>query len=112
MDVLYAADAALKDAVPSAVQRHRAAGTLTWALIHQIESEVFAEVSSTGKHSAQMLRMLRASPAMGYPQDDRPVSFEGHDVIPSVFGAIYAEWIAQTDKVKQEKEQEIGKDSN
>lgn len=38
MDALYAADAALKDAVPAAVQRHRTAGTLTWALIHRIES--------------------------------------------------------------------------
>jgi hypothetical protein len=92
MDALYAADAALKEAVPAAVLRHRAAGTLTWALIHQIESEVLAEVSSTGKHSARTLGMLRASPAMFYPKDDRPVSFEGHDVVPSVFGAIYAEW--------------------
>lgn len=92
MDALYASDADLKNAVPSAVQRHRTAGTLTWALIHQFESEVLAEVSSTGKHSARLLGMLRASPAMGYPKDDRPVSFEGHDVVPSLFGAIYAEW--------------------
>jgi hypothetical protein len=92
MDALYAADADLKEAVPAAVLRHRAAGALTWALIHQIESEVLAEVASSGKHSARMLGMLKASPAMGYPKDDRPVSFEGHDVVPSVFGAIYAEW--------------------
>jgi hypothetical protein len=92
MDALYAADSALKEEVPAAVSRHRATGTLTWALIHQIESEVLAEVSSTGKYSARMLDMLRSSPAMGYPSDDRPVSFDGHDVVPSVFGAIYAEW--------------------
>jgi hypothetical protein len=92
MDALYAADAALKDAVPAAVQRHRQAGTLTWALIHKIESEVLSEVASTGEHSARMLGMLRASPAMGYPNDERPVSFEGHDLVPTVFGAIYAEW--------------------
>jgi hypothetical protein len=89
---MYAADAALKAAVPAAVRRHRAAGTLTWALIHQIEAEVLNEVAATGKHSARMLGMLRASPAMGYPKDDQPVSLEGHDVVPSVFGAIYIEW--------------------
>jgi hypothetical protein len=92
MDALYAADADLKEAVPAAVLRHRAAGALTWALIHQIESEVLAEVASAGKHSPRMLGMLKASPAMGYPRNDRQVSFEGHDVIPSVFGAIYGEW--------------------
>jgi hypothetical protein len=92
MDAMYAADAALKAAVPAAVRRHRAAGTLTWALIHQIEAEVLNEVAATGKHSARMLGMLRASPAMGYPKDDQPVSLEGHDVVPSVFGAIYIEW--------------------
>ncbi|CAL8481466.1 DUF2471 family protein [Caballeronia sp. S22] len=78
--------------MPAAVQRHRAAGTLTWALIHRIESEVLSEVASKSEHSARMLGTLRASPTLGYPNDDRPVSFEGHDVVPSVFGAIYAEW--------------------
>jgi hypothetical protein len=92
MDALYAADAGLKKAVPAAVLRHRSAGVLTWALIHEIELEVLTEVASSGKHSNRMLGMLRASPAMGYPKDDRPVSFEGHDVVPSVFGVIYAEW--------------------
>ncbi|WNC95184.1 DUF2471 family protein (plasmid) [Paraburkholderia sp. FT54] len=92
MDALYAADADLKDAVPAAVLRHSAAGALTWTLIHQIGSEVLAEVASSGKHSARMLGILKASPAMGYPKDDRPVSFEGLDVVPSVFGASYAEW--------------------
>lgn len=92
MDAMYAADADLKAAVPAAVRRHRAAGTLTWALIHRIEAEIIDQVAATGKHSARMLGMLRASPAMGYPKDDRPVSLEGHDVVPTVFGAIYAEW--------------------
>ena len=92
MDALYAADADLKKAAPAAVLRHRSAGVLTWALIHQIESEVLAEVASSRKHSSQLLGLLSASPAMGYPKDDRPVSFEGHDVVPSVFGEIYAEW--------------------
>jgi hypothetical protein len=92
MDAMYAADADLKAAVPAAVRRHREAGTLTWALMHKIEAEILDEVAATGKHSARMLGMLRASPAMGYPKDDRPVSLEGHEVVPTVFGAIYAEW--------------------
>ncbi|MEM5332100.1 DUF2471 family protein [Paraburkholderia sp. JHI2823] len=92
MEAMYAADADLKAAVPEAVRRHRAAGTLTWALIHKIEAEILDEVAATGQHSGRMLGMLRASPAMGYPNDDRPVSLEGHEVVPTVFGAIYAEW--------------------
>jgi hypothetical protein len=32
MDALYAADEALKEAVPAVELRHRAAGALTWAL--------------------------------------------------------------------------------
>jgi hypothetical protein len=92
MDAMYGADADLKAAVPAVVRRHRAAGTLTWALIHTIEAEIVDEVAVTGKHSARLLGMLRASPAMGYPKDDRPVSLEGHEVVPTVFGAIYAEW--------------------
>lgn len=92
MDAMFAADADLKAAVPAAVRHHRAAGPLTWALIHKIEAKILDEVAATGKHSARMLGMLRASPAMGYPKGVRPVSLEGHEVVPTVFGAIYAEW--------------------
>jgi hypothetical protein len=79
MDVLFSANAAVKEAVPAVVRRHRAAGVLTWTLLHQIESEVLAEVAATGKHSARLLDMLRAPAALDYPKDDRPVSFEGHE---------------------------------
>lgn len=33
MDPLFAADAAVKEAVPAVVSRHRTAGVLTWALL-------------------------------------------------------------------------------
>jgi hypothetical protein len=92
MDVLFAADAAVREAVPAIVLRHRSAGVLTWALIHQIESEVLAEVAASGKHSPRMLNMLRAPAALDYPKDDRPVSFQGHDFVPPVFGAIDDAW--------------------
>lgn len=92
MDPLFAADAAVKEAVPAVVSRHRAAGVLTWALLHQIESEVLAEVAATGKHRPRMLGMLRAPAALDYPKDDRPVSFEGHEFVPPVFGAIDNAW--------------------
>ncbi|MGF6781633.1 DUF2471 family protein [Paraburkholderia sp. GAS334] len=68
MDVLFAVDAAVKEAIPTVVLRHRAAGVLTWALLHLIESEVLAEVAATGKHSARMLNMLRAPAVLGYPE--------------------------------------------
>jgi len=38
MDVLFAADGAVREAVPAVVQRHRSAGVLTWALLHKIEA--------------------------------------------------------------------------
>lgn len=40
MDVLFSALETVKEAVPAVVLRHRAAGILTWALLHTIESEV------------------------------------------------------------------------
>ncbi|MEM5406206.1 DUF2471 family protein [Paraburkholderia unamae] len=92
MNALFAANAAVTAAVPTVVQRHRSAGVLTWALLYKIEAEVLAEVEATGKHSSRILDMLRAPAALDYPKDDRPVSFEGHDFVPTVFGAINDAW--------------------
>ncbi|MGY6251826.1 DUF2471 family protein [Paraburkholderia caledonica] len=92
MDVLIAAHADVTEAVPAVVLRHRSTGILTWALLHRIESEVLAQVAATGKHSARILDMLRAPAALDYPKDDRPVSFDGHDFVPPVFGAIDDAW--------------------
>lgn len=92
MDVLFAANAAVKEVVPAVVLRHRASGVLTWALLHQIEAEVLAEVAASGKHSTRILDMLRAPAALDYPKDNRPVSFEGNDFVPIVFGEIAEAW--------------------
>ncbi|ANB72628.1 hypothetical protein AYM40_09800 [Paraburkholderia phytofirmans OLGA172] len=92
MEVLFAAQAAVRDAVPAVVRRHRSADILTWRLLHQIEAEVLAEVAAAGPHSQRILNMLRAPAALDYPTDDRPVSFEGHDFVPIVFNAISDAW--------------------
>ncbi len=92
MDVLFAADAAVREAVPAVVQRHRSAGVLTWALLHKIEAEVLADVAATGNHSKRILDMIRAPAALEYPRDDRPASFDGHDFVPIVYGAIEDAW--------------------
>jgi hypothetical protein len=92
MDVLFSALETVQEAVPAVVLRHRAAGILTWALLHTIESEVLADISATRGHSVQILNMLRAPAALDYPKDERPVSFEGHDFVPPVFGAIDDAW--------------------
>jgi len=89
---LHKTEAAIREAVPRVVRRHRAAGIFTWRQVHQIESEVIAELSSTGLHSAQMLRMLRSSELMGYPKDDRGVSLEGNEAVPVVFSQIHKAW--------------------
>jgi hypothetical protein len=92
MDVLFAAEAAVREAVPAVVQRYRSEGVLTWALLHTIESEVLADVAASGKHSKRILDMIRAPAALDYPKDERPASFEGHDFKPIVFGAIEDAW--------------------
>src|SRR5260370_10375587 len=55
MDELLAAEAAIRGAVPSVVQRHRSAGVLTRALLHRMEAEVFADVVRAGGHSRRIL---------------------------------------------------------
>jgi len=92
MESLYAAEDAIKEAVPGIVRRHRSAGILTWRLMHEIETEVLAAVAATGRHSRQVLGMLRSSDLMTYPKDDRPASLEGHEAVPIVFSAIKDAW--------------------
>lgn len=91
-DVLFSAEAAIQDAIPAVVKRHRSAGVLTWALLHAIEAEVLTEVAASGKYSKRLLNMIRAPAVLEYPKDDRPASFEGHDFVPIVFGAIDRAW--------------------
>lgn len=91
-NVLFDAEAAAQEVVPRVVARHRAKGILTWRLIHQIEEEVLAEVLSGGRFSERLLKMICAPAALSYPNDDRPVSFEGHDFVPIVFAAIDQAW--------------------
>jgi len=92
MDLFFAAEEAVCEAVPAAVRRHRSAGVLTWRLIHQIEEEVLAEVASTGKHNKRILGMLRAPAVLNYPTDDQPVSFVTSTIIPIVFCEIEKVW--------------------
>jgi Protein of unknown function (DUF2471) len=87
-----AAVAAVDEVVRLVVLMHRSDGLLTWRLIRTIEAEVLAELSATGRHSQQVLNMLRAPDTLGYPEGDLPVSFNGHDFSPVVFGAIDEAW--------------------
>jgi hypothetical protein len=86
------AEDAIKEMVPVVVRRHRGVGILTWRLLHQIESEVLAEVAATGEHSRQLLSMLRSLGLMDYPKDDREVSLTGHEVVPVVFSEVVQAW--------------------
>ncbi|MBF6987276.1 DUF2471 domain-containing protein [Cupriavidus sp. IK-TO18] len=92
MPPFEAAESSIVAATPAIVAKHRSAGILTWNLIHQIEDEVIREVAQTGKHPSNLLRMLRASPMLGYPKDDTPADFTGSDVLPLTFGAIQDAW--------------------
>jgi hypothetical protein len=89
---LNKAEEAIKQITPVVVRRHRAAGVLTWRLMHQIEAEVLREVDATGLHSRQLLGMLRSSGLMDYPKDDREVSLDGHEAVPIVFSEIQRAW--------------------
>ncbi|WP_350357274.1 DUF2471 family protein [Paraburkholderia fungorum] len=91
-NVLFDAQAAAEEVVPRIVARHRSTGVPTWKLLHQMEEEVLAEVSSTGQFSDRLLQMICAPAVLSYPNDDRPASFEGHDFVPIVFAALERAW--------------------
>ena len=91
-NVLFDAQAAVEAVLPHVVARHRSKGVLTWKLIHQIEEEVLSEVRAEGRFSQRLLQMICAPAALSYPNDERPVSFEGHDFVPIVFSAIDRAW--------------------
>jgi len=91
-DELTAAGEAAGRIVLEIVSRHRCAGFLTWALLHQMESEVLAELRARGEHPASALNMIRSAPVLGYPNDDRPVSFSGASIVPIIFGQIEEAW--------------------
>lgn len=91
-DELTEADEAAARIVPEVVMRYRDSGILTWALLHQIEDDVLAELKASGEHSAWTLNMLRAAPVLSYPKDNRPVSFSGAGIVPIIFGQIEEAW--------------------
>jgi len=91
-NVLFDAQAAAEKVVPRVVARYRSNGVLTWKLLHQMEEEVLAEVSSAGQFSDRLLQMICAPAVLSYPNDDRPVSFEGHDFVPIVFSSLEHAW--------------------
>ncbi|MDW3682918.1 DUF2471 family protein [Cupriavidus sp. CV2] len=92
MLALTAAESAIVEALPPIIARYREAGILTWRLLHQIEEEVLAVVSATGLVPQLALGMVKAPSILGYPKDDRPADFTGHDVRPITFGAIMDAW--------------------
>ena len=92
LEDLDAADEAARRLVPRVVMRYREAGVLTWALMHQIEDEVLAELDATGAHPKATLSMIRSSPVFGYPRDERPASFGDASVVPSIFLQIEKAW--------------------
>ncbi|WP_434033743.1 DUF2471 family protein [Cupriavidus sp. a3] len=92
MPSLAAAETSIIEATPAIVAKHRAAGILTWKLIHQIEDEVMHEVAQSGKHSSNLLRMLKSSPFLGYPKDDTPADFTGSEALPITFSVIQDAW--------------------
>ncbi|MBT2793606.1 DUF2471 domain-containing protein [Paraburkholderia strydomiana] len=92
MDSMIAADAAVREALPAIVGKYRSSGVLTWALLHEIEADVMAHLASTGQHRKRVLDLIRAPVRVDYPEDERPVSFEGCDLVSVVFQAIEEVW--------------------
>lgn len=92
LEDLEAADEAARQIVPGVVMRYRESGILTWALMHQIEDEVLAEMEATGVHPKAALSIIRSSPLLMYPKDDRPASFGNASVAPTIFLEIEKAW--------------------
>ena len=78
--------------IEKVVLRHREAGVLTWALMHQIESEVIDEAIRNKEHDPDVLNMMRTPAVMPYPRDSRTVSFAGYELIPIVYGEVMEAW--------------------
>jgi hypothetical protein len=91
-DELTEASEAADRAVREVVMRHRCSGVLTWSLLHRMEGEVLAQLEAGGEHSAWTLNMIRSAPVLGYPNDDRPVSFSNASIVPIIFGQIEDAW--------------------
>lgn len=91
-DEVNAAGVAAGEKVREVVMRHRCAGILTWALMHQLEEEVVSELSSSGAHPPWALNMMRSLPVFGYPADDRPVTFGEDSCAPFIFSRINDAW--------------------
>ncbi|SPD47481.1 DUF2471 family protein [Cupriavidus neocaledonicus] len=92
MDPIHVAETAIREAAPAIVTRHRAAGHLTWRLLHQIEDEVVAAVEATRKVNPDILRMMRASPLMGYPKNDERADFGSAGAVAVTFSIIVEAW--------------------
>lgn len=92
LEDLAAADEAARQVVPGVVMRYRESGILTWALMHQIEDEVLAEMEATGVHPKAALSIIRSSPLLMYPKDDRPASFGNASAVPTIFLQIEQAW--------------------
>jgi hypothetical protein len=91
-DELTAASEAAKRAVPEVVGRYRCSGILTWSLLRQIEAEVLAELQALDEHPDWILNMIRSAPVLGYPKDNRPVSFAKAGVVPIIFNLVEKAW--------------------
>ncbi|MGH8786849.1 MAG: DUF2471 family protein [Cupriavidus necator] len=92
MDIIYEAETAIREAAPAIVTRHRGAGHLSWRLLHQIEDEVVAAIEATRKVDPGILRMMRASPLMGYPKNDEPADFSNAGAVAVTFSIIVEAW--------------------
>lgn len=92
LDALEETKCAIDAALPSIIARHRAAGQLTWRLLHKIEEELINELAATGAYHPEMLHMVMASPWMRYPTTDEPIDFGDSNVRPVTFGAIEKAW--------------------
>ena len=92
LDGLRSADAAVKEVSRTVVSQRRHFIVLTWALLHEMEAEVLAELVGSGEHSPMIVNMLGAPEAMAYPKDSRVVSFNRHEFLPIVFGGLERAW--------------------
>ncbi|WP_236901372.1 DUF2471 family protein [Cupriavidus necator] len=60
--------------------------------MHQIEDEVVAAVEASRKVNPGILRMMRASPLVGYPKNDEPVDFGSAGAVAVTFSIIVEAW--------------------
>jgi hypothetical protein len=92
VDSLLLAEGAVREALPAIVRRYRADHVLTWAVLHEIDTEVRFLLTSSGKHNPRIVNLICGSAQSNYPKSNRPVSIQDLGLVTMSLQATIRAW--------------------